>query len=105
MKVKAAMKKIVLLCSAGMSTSLLVNKMREAAKKQGYECSIDAYPIRSATEHGKDADIVLLGPQVRFQLRKLNQDLSCPVEAIDPMTYGRMDGEALLKKVREVLGD
>lgn len=99
------MRKIVLLCSAGMSTSLLVNKMRDAAKKQGYECAIDAYPICSAATSGKDADIVLLGPQVRFQLRKLSEDLDCPVEAIDPMVYGRMDGEALLKRVKEVLGD
>lgn len=104
-KGEVQMRKIVLLCSAGMSTSLLVNKMRDAAKKQGYECAIDAYPIRSAATSGKDADIVLLGPQVRFQLRKLSEDLDCPVEAIDPMVYGRMDGEALLKRVKEVLGD
>ena len=29
------MKKILLVCSAGMSTSLLVNKMRDAAKNAG----------------------------------------------------------------------
>lgn len=99
------MRKIVLLCSAGMSTSLLMNKMREAAKEQGYECTVEANPIRSAGETGKDADIVLLGPQVRFQVNKIAGELSCPVEAIDPMTYGRMDGAGLLKRVREVLGD
>lgn len=98
------MKKIVLLCSAGMSTSLLVHKMRDAAKKAGYECTINAFPIRSAATSGKDADIVLLGPQVRFQQRKLSQDLSCPVETIDPAVYGRMDGETLLRRVREVIG-
>ena len=30
------MKKIVLMCSNGMSTSLMVAKMREAAAKAGY---------------------------------------------------------------------
>lgn len=99
------MRKIVLLCSAGMSTSLLVNKMRAAADEQGYECSIEADPLRSAAENGADADIVLLGPQVRFQVNKIAGELSCPVESIDPMVYGRMDGAALLKRVREVLGD
>ena len=48
---------------------------------------------------------MLLGPQVRFQVNKLSKQLSCPVEAIDPMVYGRMDGAALLKHVREVLDD
>ena len=32
------MRKVVLLCAAGMSTSLLVNKMRDAAKEEGYDC-------------------------------------------------------------------
>lgn len=99
------MRKIVLLCSAGMSTSLLVNKMKEAAAAQNYECTIEANPVRSAADTGADADIVLLGPQVRFQVNKIAGELSCPVEAIDPMVYGRMDGAALLKRVKEVLGD
>ena len=32
--------KIMLACSAGMSTSLLVTKMQEAAKEKGVECEI-----------------------------------------------------------------
>ena len=42
------MRKIVLLCAAGMSTSLLVNKMKKAAEEENYECSIAAYAIASA---------------------------------------------------------
>ena len=38
-------KKITLFCSAGMSTSLLVNKMREAAKKNGKDYDINAYSL------------------------------------------------------------
>ncbi len=99
------MRKIVLMCSAGMSTSLLMNKMRAAAEAEGYDCTVEAVPIRSADVKGADADIVLLGPQVRFQVKKIASELSCPVEAIDSMIYGRMDGAALLKRVKEVLGD
>ncbi|HEY5524282.1 MAG TPA: PTS sugar transporter subunit IIB, partial [Clostridium sp.] len=36
------MTKIILCCSAGMSTSLLVTKMQAAAKAQGVEASIKA---------------------------------------------------------------
>ena len=39
------MRKIILLCSAGMSTSMLVKKMQEAAKAQNYDCSIAAFPF------------------------------------------------------------
>ena len=34
------MTKIVLLCAAGMSTSALVRKMKDAAKAEDYECDI-----------------------------------------------------------------
>ena len=36
------MKKILLLCSNGMSTSLMVKKMLEAAEKKGIEVEIKA---------------------------------------------------------------
>ncbi len=42
------MRNIVLFCAAGMSTSLLVNKMKEAAAKENYECQINAYALASA---------------------------------------------------------
>lgn len=39
------MKNILLVCSAGMSTSLLVNKMMAAARKIGLEINIKAMSI------------------------------------------------------------
>ncbi|MBR2804645.1 MAG: PTS sugar transporter subunit IIB, partial [Eggerthellaceae bacterium] len=36
---------IRLFCAAGMSTSLLVRKMEEAAKAEGTEVDIVAYPV------------------------------------------------------------
>ena len=39
------MKKIMLVCSAGMSTSLLVTKMEQAAEKAGDEVEIFALPM------------------------------------------------------------
>lgn len=100
------MKKIVLLCSAGMSTSMLVTKMREEAAKMSYDCDINAYPISEATTVGKDADIILLGPQVRFNLNKVRG--ICPnaiVEAIDMRAYGRMDGKAVVEFAKSKIGD
>lgn len=91
------MKKIVLLCAAGMSTSMLVKKMRKEADAIGYAAKIDAYPMSEAAAMGKDADIILLGPQVRFNLKKV-QGLcpGVPVEAIDMKLYGKMDGKGVL---------
>jgi PTS system cellobiose-specific IIB component len=99
------MKKIVLLCAAGMSTSMLVNKMREAAVKMNYECIINAYPLVDAEAEGANADVVLLGPQVRFQLKNVVNQVKCPVEAIDMTAYGTMNGEKVIQQVKKILGE
>lgn len=39
------MKRITLICAAGMSTSLLVTKMEEVAKKNNLPVSIIAIPL------------------------------------------------------------
>ena len=44
------MKKILLCCAAGMSTSLLVNKMKAEAEKRGIEVEIWAEPLDKAKE-------------------------------------------------------
>lgn len=100
------MKKIILLCAAGMSTSMLVTKMREEAVKIGYDCEINAYPMSEAAAVGKDADIILLGPQVRFNLNKVRG--LCPnavVEAIDMRAYGKIDGKAVVEFAKSKIGD
>ena len=93
------MKKILLVCSAGMSTILLVNKMKDAAKSSGEEVEINALAIAECSSVINDVDIVLLGPQVRFQkpqVEKLTNG-SVPVEVIDMRQYGIMDGKGILE--------
>lgn len=97
------MKKIILACMAGLSTSILVSKMREAAEADGYECTITAHPIANIKQVGADADIVLLGPQVRFQADSVRKSVQCPVEVVDMTAYGTMDGKKVMNRVKEVL--
>lgn len=97
------MKKIVLLCAAGMSTSMLVNKMKAAAEEMNYEVDIQAFPVSQVNEVGKDADLILLGPQVRFQLAKVKAAVTCPVEAIDMSAYGMMDGKKVLTRAHDLM--
>lgn len=100
------MRKIVLLCSAGMSTSILVTKMQQAAADQGYDVEVSAHSVSEATRVGADADIILLGPQVRFNLSNVQKQLpGKPVEVIDMRAYGTMNGEAVINEVKKVLND
>ena len=96
------MKNIVLLCAQGMSTGMLMNKMRAAAKASGYECTISA----SSVSQAKTADCILIGPQVRYELdnvRKQCPDL--PVDVIDMVAYGRLDGAKVLAAAQKLMGE
>lgn len=100
------MRNIRLFCAAGMSTSLLVTKMQKYAESIGYECSIEANPTSEVVEKGADADIILLGPQVRFEMNKIKEKMPNKiVEPIDMRAYGMMDGKAVIEQVKKVLGD
>lgn len=95
------MKRIMLICSAGMSTSLLVQKMEAAAKETGVECKIWACGESEGKKQLDNVDVILLGPQVRFikdQMIKAIGDRPVKLEVIDTMSYGRMDGKAVLKQ-------
>ena len=100
------MRNVVLFCAAGMSTSLMVNKMQKAADDCGYDAKIAAYPIAEASEHGPSADVIMLGPQVRFELDRIKGMFpDKPVIAIDMMAYGMMDGKKVFEQARAAIGD
>ncbi|MGB6127490.1 MAG: PTS sugar transporter subunit IIB [Psychrilyobacter sp.] len=101
------MKKILLLCSAGMSTSIVVKKMREAAEKKEIECEIEAMGLEQFHSNLDKYDVFLLGPQVRFkkdELNKLAQEVNKTVEVINSMDYGMMKGEKILDFALELIG-
>ena len=99
------MKKITLFCSAGMSTSLLVNKMREEAQKKGEDYEINAYSLNEL-DKGADADAILLGPQVRFALDKVKSTYpEKPIDFIDMRVYGMMDGKGALEIAEKIMGE
>ena len=56
------MYKIMLCCSAGMSTSLLVRKMVDAAKERDLPVQIDAYGVAEFDMQFPQYQVVLLGP-------------------------------------------
>ncbi|MEG0255062.1 MAG: PTS sugar transporter subunit IIB [Vagococcus sp.] len=104
------MKRIMLVCAAGMSTSLLVTKMEKAAADQGLEADIFAVSASEADTKLEDADkpvdILLLGPQVRFMKGQYETKLAekgIPVDVIDMKDYGMMNGEAVLNTALNLL--
>ncbi len=92
--------KITLACAAGMSTSLLVSKMGKYALANEIDVEIIAVPEKQFEKYADSTDILLLGPQVSFLLKKCKaayEPKGIKVAAIPVVDYGRMNGEKVLK--------
>ena len=98
--------KITLFCAAGMSTSLLVNKMKEAAAAAGKDYEIAAYSLGDFEKEAPEAAVILLGPQVRYALAKLKKEHpDYKITDIPMKMYGLMDGKGTLALAEKLLGE
>lgn len=90
--------KILLACSAGMSTSLLEKSMKDFASSVNQECEIKAMPSEQAKEVIGNYDVCLLGPQVKFMEAQFKQVAgSVPVVVIPPQIYAMAKGDDCFK--------
>lgn len=103
---------IMLCCTAGMSTSLLVTKMQEAAVAAGKDAEIFAVSASEADHEldTKQIDVVLLGPQVRYMQNDFKKKLAgrkngadIPMAVIDMRAYGMMDRAAVVKQAYDLM--
>lgn len=98
------MKNILLICNAGMSTSILVKKMQEAAKELGVDCHIEAKSLTEAKKDLNGINAILLGPQVAFELKNVQAVAGdIPTQVIDMKDYGAMDGKKVLRSAYKLM--
>lgn len=93
------MNKILLCCAAGMSTSMVVQRMEKSAKEKGIAVEINAVGLDEFNERIADYDCCLLGPQIKYKLvdfKPLADELNKPIAVINTMDYGMMNGEKIL---------
>lgn len=105
-----AKKTIMLVCSAGMSTSLLVTKMLKAADAKGIDADVFAVSASEADTdlENKPVDVLLLGPQIRFMKGDFEKRLKpkgIPLEVINMADYGMMNGEKVLQRALELIDE
>ncbi|WP_073507907.1 PTS sugar transporter subunit IIB [Streptobacillus notomytis] len=91
------MLKILLICTAGMSTSFLVEKMKKESEMRNLKTEIIAIPEASSDEFVGKVDVVLLGPQIKYLENDIKDKFGkTPVGVINMMDYGMMKGDKVL---------
>lgn len=94
--------KILLVCAAGMSTSLLVNSMKKFADPDDV---IEAYPVAQLEKLVDNFDVVLCGPQIRYKFKDIQKTCEAhgkPVEIIDMLAYGQQKGDKVMEMARKM---
>ncbi|ARU91680.1 PTS system cellobiose-specific IIB component [Spiroplasma clarkii] len=97
--------KILLCCSAGMSTSLLVNKMLSYTGMNGIDCIVEAVPVSEAKQMLSEWDVILVGPQVTYALTELKQMTKKPVAVIPPQIYATAKGKETVELAVKLYND
>mgnify|MGYP001321713792 CR=1 FL=1 len=101
-------KTILLICSAGISTGLLVKNMKDAANQQGLDVHIYSAPAITAEDILKreKIDALLIGPQSEYEIHRLKDYLnynSVAYKLIDKEHYEVLDGEKVLEQAMILL--
>lgn len=89
--------KILLCCNAGMSSSILVKKMKDAADKKGEDLEIKAVASAGIKDEVGKWDVCLVGPQLVFAVNTIKEQLNIPVAAVEARIYAVADGEKALE--------
>ena len=94
------MKKVLLVCSFGMSTSFLTKKMNDLAKEKNVPLTVYAKSENAIEEELDKVDCILIGPQIAYLEEKIRQRAGgkVPIECVDAVNFGRMNAAAILKQ-------
>jgi PTS system cellobiose-specific IIB component len=82
-----------------MSTSVLVEKLKAEGKTRGLELDVDALAVETQDKRMDTTDILLLGPQVRFLLKKFQERFAGKIPVIMVMNmsdYGLQNTKKIL---------
>lgn len=98
-------KTVLLVCNEGMSTSMMAKRMQQHANKIGLETKVYAMSAANVESEYKKVDFILLGPQLAYMKGEI-QDItqhSLPIEPINPGFFAKLDGEAALMQVAQII--
>lgn len=97
---------ILLCCGAGMSSGLVAQKARKAAKKRGLDATIEARSESELQQYLSSIDCLLLGPHYEAFLGEIQEQakpFGVPVGVIPKNIYATMDGDGLIDYALEVI--
>lgn len=101
---------VLLICAAGMSSSMLVRSMEKAAESLGIDAKVKAIPVELfMNERGRlgEYSFVLLAPQVRHYKGAVQDALKehpeIKMSVIEPLAFGLVQGDKIMGEIVKTL--
>lgn len=100
--------KILVVCSGGMSSAIIVKAMEKEAAKTGLALEVKSVGSGEFAEEVKKGwDVALVAPQVRHRFDLFQEaaaGLNVPVALIPPQGYSPMGGAVIMAEIKKILG-
>lgn len=100
--------KLLLVCSGGMSSAIVVKAIEQEAQKQAFAAEVKSVGTgQFADELANGWDMVLVAPQVRHRLSVFEEaaaNFGTPVLLIPPQGYTPFGAGIILNEIRKKLG-
>ena len=98
--------KILLSCTGGLTTGFFADKLNETAKILNLNYEFSAVPFNRLYNVGFDYSVILLAPQIAFQLKNTQEILHDKlVLKIPPKIFASYDSGEMLKFIEENLNN
>lgn len=98
--------KVLMVCSGGMSSAIVVEAIKKEAEKENFKLEIKAVGTSEFYDEIKqnEYDLALAAPQVRHRLKDFKEqgeEFKLQVETIEPMGYTPLGGARVLKQIKK----
>lgn len=95
--------KILIICNGGMSSSILKNKVTDAAKARDIDVAVQAMPNDDLHSQIGLWDVCLVAPQIMYALENVKGVMNIPTATIDFRVYAMADGEKVLNQALQLM--
>jgi len=83
---------------------MMAKRLSMSIAEHGKEYETEAYSYSEIDEKGSTADVILLGPQIRYNLKHVKEKFpNTPAVVLDMQAYAVMDGNSILSQVDSLL--
>jgi len=100
--------KVLLVCSGGMSSSIVVKAVKKEAEKQDFSLQIKSVGTGEFEDELREGNynLVIVAPQVKHRMKTFEEQakpFNVPVEVIVPMGYTPLGASKVLDQIRKHL--